>query len=343
MYIPTPVVDVAGEGEGSSEPWCWVSQDQLDIHKTSVEWIPDVLKRYREEPGITMEVVRYVSAVATFYVAPQASVDESAPSRPLCDLYGLFGIRILQMLTAILETEEDPCTVSLATLAVANLAECERQSRLMKGTKTKLPVADLLGMVNALIRVISCVPSYPREMALICTIHVLRAPINFFAFEDIAFTFNMLTSGYMQAVKDIFKEWFRDVFKIQSVQDYTLVLQLIIQFIRNWTTVGNMVDRHFEEDRKSKGVHLTKMDYKRAEEINEQLQTKDIMNFLVNAVFKLVDAGREVPDKDNVLDGVFEEAITTMQTLLFRDSKVGSLDWELIAQDDLERRSAVHA
>jgi hypothetical protein len=72
MYIPTPDLESGAHG-AEPEPWSWVAQSTHLIYKDAANWLPDVVKRYGETtPAIIVEMSRYIAAVATFYVSPEA-------------------------------------------------------------------------------------------------------------------------------------------------------------------------------------------------------------------------------------------------------------------------------
>jgi len=330
MFVTTSAADVASE-----EPWCWAVQEHMQLHIDAVSWLPQVLKRFGETPGITTEIMRYICAAATFYVAPTASPqDDDTAAYALIQTFSLMKPPVLGMFVEVLMSSEDPCTLCLACLAVSNLTEYERQrvARVPPGSGSK--VSDLFSLVAPLVRTLELVPTLPREIGTTSAFHILRTIIVLFSFEDEVLSFDLINCDLLGSVSSIFDFFFRDSFKIFSVDDYVKLLQCILQIFRNYIAVGCLISTQLEQIIASRGG--SKALEAKVGTLNEKLNTPKLVNELTRVIAKFVDTPREIPDKAVILDGVFEEVIVCLQAIFARHETHGKLDWEEFRLHDFE-------
>jgi hypothetical protein len=343
MYIPTPDLESGAHG-AEPEPWSWVAQSTHLIYKDAANWLPDVVKRYGETtPAIIVEMSRYIAAVATFYVSPEAvppepEMEEAIQEYPLCEVYTLSDPRMIIMLTVVLEYNEDPCVIAMVVLAVSNFVEYGRMAILGKRRQDiDMNIDSFMTLVRALKRILEKVSDMPPDISIRCVLDIVRTFDCLLAYQLPELAYPIMDSGILETVQNTFTVFFRDVHKIREIDDYVDICQHIILFIRNWITVGAQTENEFEQ-RMVQKVKEDKHDAEYRGSLLGHLETIPLLDFLVMAVDKLVDNPRtgDIPDHADLLDELFEEIIVTMGTLLYRQSVKGKMKWEDMRQEPFE-------
>lgn len=339
MFVPPPADELP------TQPWLWKIQERHAMHSEAFAWIPDVLTRYHSTQAIKMEVVRYICAAANFYTAPQAALqaaDEggASPEAPflVTRTFSLLQPHILGILTQILETSNDACTLSLACLAASNLAGYEQRCRLQAESQRHLPIEELQRLVLAIVRVLKCIPKLPREMGANSLTYTYRTLSNFLAFASLPLTCTVMETGALEAVRMTFDFFFRDVFKLDSTRSYTDILQNLILLVRNWSTGGCSAELELERIY-AKGIPPTIVDVGHATRILAQgMDVPNLLNLLLKLTFKLTDVERKIPEvNDALLDAVYEDVVVTVRTLFKRTEAKKSMNWQQLEQQDFEK------
>ena len=57
-------------------PWAWVSQERLPMHKDIMNWLPQIVKRYKHISAIRTETLRYFACAASYECAPFARPED---------------------------------------------------------------------------------------------------------------------------------------------------------------------------------------------------------------------------------------------------------------------------
>ncbi|CAE7942874.1 unnamed protein product, partial [Symbiodinium necroappetens] len=68
---------VAPEVSTKLLPWAWISQERLPMHKHVMNWLPQIVKRYKSIPAIRTETLRYFACAASYEVAPYARPEDA--------------------------------------------------------------------------------------------------------------------------------------------------------------------------------------------------------------------------------------------------------------------------
>lgn len=345
-----------------SDPWAWRAQEAHDLHSEAFTWIPDVLRRFRSTPSIKMEVVRYICAAATYYVAPHAeqqdpdtagtaqdgteeeeSGQRGVTPRLALGAFCLLEPFVLSFLTEVLETVDDPCVLSLACLAVSNLAGYEQQRRIAQPPRERrdLPIDDLQRLVVAVVRVLKLIPRLPRSVGERMLVYAYRIVCNLLSFGDRGLFCATMDTGFLDAVKMTFDFFFRDVFKISSSKEYIFILQNLLLFLRNWITSGCQVELGIKQLLNAGAGASRKLDEdelaRQMRVLEKCLDAPGLINLLTKMTFKMACCERDLPElDDDVRDAFYTDVLVTMRTLLKRSDALRSILWRQVDQTEFE-------
>lgn len=69
---------VAPEVSTKLLPWAWISQERLPMHQEVMNWLPQIVKRYKETSAIRTETLRYFACAASYECAPFARPSDAS-------------------------------------------------------------------------------------------------------------------------------------------------------------------------------------------------------------------------------------------------------------------------
>jgi len=363
MYVASDAVDV-GASDGASDsavregamPWLWNAQELLQMHRMAPGWMLEVAKAYISVPAFVLEMTRYVCALATFHVAPMAAPKDpktAAWSRglPVADP------RLLDVLTIVLGFSTDASTHAVACIAVANIVEYQRQQHTLEDEPDLQRGPDLERLIAPLLLTLQLLPGFPREMAGPCLKHVLRIVVDLLAFDVTFLTCRLFASGLLDVLQKTFAEFYHDAHRIQAENDYASTLQIFALILRNWITAGcsaeadirrqNFQGRSLSKMRKgskerkdSSASILSVLDNMAPEEpdhviVERNLHTGTLLNFLTTVILKLT-ATRKIPDQNAFIEGMLDDVLICLRTVLYRQDVRSPMNWEHLKQEPFE-------
>jgi hypothetical protein len=355
MYVPLP------EADDEKSPWAWDAQEQMKIHLEAMTWLPEIIRIYSASyPGLQVEVVRYLCAIATFVEAPEAhgkrtlvrgvQVIEAtfktgpgvgfdvwtaaAPNRRLLRHFSLTKPEVQAALLDGLGSFHDCCTCCLALLAVANLLEYERSW--VNDTESELDsekLRRLCDFVPAVVELLKVIPQFPKEVGIACKAYGTRFFITCLAFDSVGGPSGMelaaevFTSGAWEVMNTLFEHFFQDQHFVEDAHEYVDLLEGLVTYVRAWICRGCLneeaIIKHAPDDKHNLQI------------LGEALETTRLINFLVSVALKLtLDCERPLPNDDQMKDSLYEDSLKTYQSLFKRQEERGlKIHWRKLNTD----------
>ena len=154
-------------------------------------------------------------------------------------------------------------------------------------------------------------------------------------------TVNLMHHGAMEVFQNAFDMFFRDVHKIESDEEFVGILRTAILLLRNWVCAGVTAERETEhrqvKDANVPGKAADLRQYEKdLEVLQPNLELTQLFNWVARVVSKVTDGARDVKDKDNLLDALFEDVLVTFRTILQRSDTHGEVRWKRLHQQEVE-------
>ncbi|CAK0844601.1 unnamed protein product [Prorocentrum cordatum] len=350
----------ADPGSSRADPWHWQAQEKLKVHLEVMTWLPEVMRQFVDTRAIKVEAVRYLCAVATFYEAPQAQPQDAdyqedeegediVPANPeesgtsayrLAEVFSLSHPDVLGLLTEVLETDEDPCTLTLAMQGAANLASYERRRRLGHSPPTEeLPVDGLTGLVAATVRTLRLVSSWQPEYVSDMLLSANRLIGQLLCCNNTAMSSRLVTLDMFKAMQEMFDVFLKDAFKLKTNKEFHLQVQSNIQLLRSFVCAGCLAEVALEQE--AAGARQRSSDAQRSaalSSLSTGLDAPELVNLIVLTAGTLVATGGQArqwrkgahEEPDAVISSVFDDVTASLQTLLRRTDINGGIDWDRV-------------
>lgn len=372
MYVPATAAESLGA------PWAWQGQWAAQLHREALSWLPDVVNRYAPtHPGLKVELVRYVCAVATFREAPSAlsagdpgqpplprslapaldlalegeddtasgaeapadeldhdsePPDTAEPLRVLLRVFSVVEPEAHGILVDAMEKSEDQCVRCLAVLATSNFVEYER--RHVKETATPLDAAGterLCSLVPVVCRMMEGVDDFHLEVGISCMENAMRFFTTCLAFGSQELAVTIYTSGVWEIANLLFERFFHDETRVVNVRQYVSALLDFMTFVRNWICNACLMEQHLTEQRNAASATISEEEdaliQTRLDVVGKALEVTRLLNFLVAVALKLTDTDRELPDPNEMKDSLFNDMLSSYQTVFYRQEPHGKVHW----------------
>jgi hypothetical protein len=308
-------------------------------------------------------------AEKTFMVADQNAKKHEQCLAKLCTLSNPL---MMECLMEGMNLIADPKTQSLACLAVADLMAYQRKELVQKYIDAPLnqeaadPFEELFRLVPAVMEVLRRAPRVNPDVRPQCTVQALRVVMNLLMFEVTPFVRRILSCEIMDLLQSTFNELFADAYAIRSDADFAILLQNFVLLMRTWIASGHFVRSQasldpdniaFEEEEEPESpvspktgpagrrgaanvldIGAGRQGDKEppSQRFKRNLSTATFLNFLTKIVLKLTDAPREIPNKDNFLENVFDDVLVAIRTLFNFEDSQGKTSWRDLTKQNFE-------
>jgi hypothetical protein len=298
------------------------------------------------------------------------------PQQKLSQVFKLSHPLLLECLIEGMNLISDPKTQSLACLAVADFTAHQREALVQEYIESpnNASVADpfegLFRVIPAVMDVLRRVGKVSPDVRAACTVQALRVIMNYLMFEVTPFVRRILSLEVMDLLQSTFQELFADSYAIKSDTEFAEMLQNFILTLRTWIAAGHFVrsqvsleplddtvqDDESEEEpasptspkspagRGRRGVaNVLNLGGGRqgekespAQLFKRNLSTATFLNFLTKIVLKLTDAPRDIPNKDNFMETVFDDVVVAIRTHLHFEDTQGKTSWRNLTKQNFE-------
>jgi hypothetical protein len=228
------------------------------------------------------------------------------------------------------------------------------------------PFEELFRLVPAVMEVLRRAPRVNPDVRPQCTVQALRVVMNLLMFEVTPFVRRILSCEIMDLLQSTFNELFADAYAIRSDADFAILLQNFVLLMRTWIASGHFVRSQasldpdniaFEEEEEPESpvspktgpagrrgaanvldIGAGRQGDKEppSQRFKRNLSTATFLNFLTKIVLKLTDAPREIPNKDNFLENVFDDVLVAIRTLFHFEDSQGKTSWRDLTKQNFE-------
>lgn len=357
------VVEDSDEGDPVHYPWAWKAQPAVEMHKEAFNWLPQVMHLYSAQPGIVMEIMRYICAASVYYDGPAALAARraAAPSRvgarhggqqrpgpesgaaeavevdlgrAMLDVISLRKSRVVAVLLEVLDSEWEPTLQTLACFSIANFAEYER------GLDCQAGIEGMKSLAPALVRALSRALDFPRELAFPCVDYCLRALISMLSYSVCDLTACIMATGAWEGIAAAFRHYYVEnthhISADNTFRDFAMRFSLLL---RNWVSAGFRAEMDLVRRKEARraGGRTPQHELDMAEALACSLNTAQFLNLVIELNGQLADVKKKpIKDRDRTLDALFADTLMSTLTILMRQKDRGRLNWDEVNGNPLE-------